>query len=94
MSLPRALFASLFDDAAVFPPGNSPLDTAVAEHRRLARGFHRDLIGPLLLPPAAIPAALDLAGLADLTDPQDAETSPPPQDSGPLQIVIAARPGT
>lgn len=93
MSLPRALFASLFDDAAVFPPGNSPLDTAVAEHRRLLRGPDRDLIGPLLLPPSAIPAAIDLAGLADLTGIQDANDNPP-QDSGPLQIVIAARPGT
>jgi len=93
VSLPRALFAALFDDAAVFPPGNSPLDTAVAEHRRLLRGPDRDLIGPLLLPPSAIPAAIDLAGLADLTGIQDANDNPP-QDSGPLQIVIAARPGT
>ncbi|HNQ07315.1 MAG TPA: hypothetical protein PKH97_09040, partial [Tetrasphaera sp.] len=58
--LPRALFADLFDDAAVFPPGNSPLDAAVAGHRRLRRSPYADLVGPLLLPPASVAAAADL----------------------------------
>ena len=88
--LPRALFAGLIDDAAVFPPGNAPLDAAVAAHRRVRRSAHSDLIGPLLLPPNAIPAALDLAGLADLAGPDDGEV----RDEQPLDIAIAARPGT
>lgn len=90
--LPRALFAGLFDDAAVFPPGNAPLDAAVAGHRRLRRGPHADLIGPLLVAPAAIPATIDLAGLADLIDGPGEDEGP--TATAPLDVAIAARPGT
>ncbi|MEI2731604.1 MAG: hypothetical protein V9G08_06320 [Dermatophilaceae bacterium] len=57
-----ALFTGLIDDAAVFPPGNSPLPVAVADHQdRHAEPFAR-YVGPLLVPaPAAVEAA-DLAG--------------------------------
>ena len=30
-----ALFDGLFDDAALFPPGNAPMAAAVPAHRRL-----------------------------------------------------------
>ncbi|MFN8031092.1 MAG: hypothetical protein U0Q10_12215 [Dermatophilaceae bacterium] len=91
--LPRALFADLFDDAAVFPPGNSPLDAAVAGHRRLRRSPYADLVGPLLLPPASVAAAADLAGLADLTPaPPGGAVEPEDADPGPLDVAIAARP--
>ena len=99
-ALTRALFRGLFDDAAVFPPGKAPLDLAVASHRRLRRGPWSDLIGPLLLPPQAIPAALDLAGLADLRDAEnppvhDGELDERDAPSTPaLDVGIAARPGT
>lgn len=50
-----SLFDRLFDDAAVFPPGNAPLSRALCEHyehRRLPRSRH---VGPLVLPVAAVP---------------------------------------
>lgn len=56
---PRALFAGLIDDAAVFPPGCFSLSEAVA--RRAARRTqpYVDLVGPLLLPPSLAIAALE-----------------------------------
>mgnify|MGYP002621977570 CR=1 FL=1 len=48
-----ALFASLIDDAAVFPPRAAGLADAVREHAEHRRGPHAPLIGPLLVPVAA-----------------------------------------
>jgi hypothetical protein len=48
-----ALFASLIDDAAVFPPRAARLEDAVREHAEHRRGRHAGLIGPLLVPVAA-----------------------------------------
>ena len=50
----RALFRSLFDDAAVFPPGLSPLPKAVTDHVARQSSSYADLVGPLLLPVSAI----------------------------------------
>ncbi|HEX7537803.1 MAG TPA: hypothetical protein VF391_12470 [Dermatophilaceae bacterium] len=58
----RALFRGLFDDAAVFPPGLSPLPQAVAEHVARQSSSHADLVGPLLLPASAIEDLLRLGG--------------------------------
>jgi hypothetical protein len=44
------LFAGLVDDAAVFPPGLSPLDAAMVAHRVWRAGPIRDYLGPLLVP--------------------------------------------
>lgn len=90
--LPRELFIGLFDDAAVFPPGNAPLDHAVAQHRAFRTSRQSDLVGPLLLPAASLAAAADLAGLADLTDAPlvaGADRGEP----GPLDVVVIGRPG-
>ncbi|NHN54500.1 hypothetical protein G9U51_01730 [Calidifontibacter sp. DB0510] len=59
MSTPAPpLFATLFDDAAVFPPGNAPLVDAIA--RRLDRAGRDDetYVGPLLVPPRLVAEAL------------------------------------
>ncbi|MGZ8750327.1 MAG: hypothetical protein ACXWYP_05530 [Pseudonocardia sp.] len=56
-----ALLASLVDDAAVFPPGNSPLDVAVEEHIRRARTPLARFVGPLLVPAAASAQLVQLA---------------------------------
>jgi len=50
----RALFRTLFDDAAVFPPGLAPLPVAVADHVAQQSSSYADLVGPLLLPATAI----------------------------------------
>lgn len=66
------LLAGLCDDAAVFPPGNAPLADAVAAHRVHATGWYADLVGPLVLPTAALealPALLETALAVSLTVP-------------------------
>jgi len=45
----RELFAGLFDDAALFPPGDAPVVEAVPAHRALRERFG-DLLGPFVIP--------------------------------------------
>jgi hypothetical protein len=47
---PRALFAELVDDAALFPPGNAPMAVGLAEHGEHKQSTYGDLIGPFLCP--------------------------------------------
>ncbi|SDY34203.1 hypothetical protein SAMN05661080_03134 [Modestobacter sp. DSM 44400] len=47
------LFDGLFDDAALFPPGNAPMATAVPAHREVRSRWGR-LIGPFILPAARL----------------------------------------
>jgi hypothetical protein len=56
----RALFRGLFDDAAVFPPALTPLSQAVTDHIARQSTSYADLVGPLLLPAAAIEDFLHL----------------------------------
>jgi hypothetical protein len=56
-----ALFASLLDDAAVFPPGNAPLDEAVRLHHELRHGPYAALVGPLLVPAAGVATLVSVA---------------------------------
>ena len=48
-----ALFAGLVDDAAVFPPGSSPLPEAVRMHRVHRESRYAGCVGPLLVPASA-----------------------------------------
>ncbi|MGP6174036.1 hypothetical protein [Corynebacterium sp. A21] len=58
----ESTYHGFFDDAAVFPPGLAPLDTAVAEHIRTFRHqVTSDFIGPLILPLAKVLEAVQLA---------------------------------
>lgn len=43
-----ALFDNLVDDAAIFPPGNAPMDVAVKAHRELRAGPLDPLVGVFL----------------------------------------------
>src|SRR5215472_14407867 len=61
-------FTALLDDAAVFPPGNLPLAEAVIAHNGHRRSAYAALVGPLVLPAAA------LDGLVPLLE---AGTAPP-----------------
>jgi hypothetical protein len=49
----RAVFRELFDDAAMFPPGNASAADALTGHLRLRQSENSDLIGPLLVPARA-----------------------------------------
>jgi hypothetical protein len=59
--LSSEILAGLLDDAAVFPPGNLPIDQAVVAHLRHRRSAHAELVGPLVL------SAGHLSTLAGLT---------------------------
>lgn len=48
------LFANLCDDAAIFPPGNLPLDQALAEHSQHRTSSHRDLVGSFVVAAAVL----------------------------------------
>ena len=56
----RALFRSLFDDAAVFPPGLAPLHQAVTDHVARQSKSYSDLVGPLILPASAVEDLIEL----------------------------------
>jgi hypothetical protein len=62
-----AAFAGLVDDAAVFPPGNAPIDEAVRAHHEHRDAPYADLVGPLVVGDAHLPDLLGLvsAGSAD-----------------------------
>lgn len=48
-----ALFDGLFDDAALFPPGDAPMAAAVPAHRQLRERLGR-LVGPFVVPAARL----------------------------------------
>jgi hypothetical protein len=56
------LFSRLVDDAAVFPPGDLPLDEAVPAHRRHREAPYADLVGPFVCTDERLPAVAKLAG--------------------------------
>ena len=49
----REAFTGLFDDAALFPPGDAPMAAAVPAHRAL-RARLGDQVGPLVVPAARL----------------------------------------
>lgn len=51
----RALFASLFDDAAIFPPGNAPMAEAVRAHVMSLESDSAPYIGPFVCSDARLP---------------------------------------
>ncbi len=48
------LFRGLVDDAALFPPGNAPMDLALAEHARYREAPWADAVGPFLCPASRV----------------------------------------
>lgn len=74
---PRLLFSGLIDDAAVFPPRNARIASAVAGHLTWRNTSNRDLIGPLLCPATRVEelsAALPVDEHVHLTIVLDGET--------------------
>lgn len=49
MSVPP-LFSGLFDDAALFPPGNAPMAEAITGHARYQREWYADLVARFVCP--------------------------------------------
>lgn len=52
--VPRTLFAGLVDDAALFPPGNAPMDQALKEHAAVRLTGRSELVGPFLCPASRV----------------------------------------
>ena len=48
------------DDAAIFPPGNAPLDRAVAEHRAHRASEYAELLGGFVVSDVRLPELLDV----------------------------------
>ncbi|QKE85434.1 hypothetical protein [Arthrobacter sp. NEB 688] len=73
---------ALVDDAAVFPPGNSPLPEAVSAHARHRASAYGGCVGPLLVPASSADALLAVLDAGGWTG------------RGPLDLGVVARPGT
>jgi hypothetical protein len=54
--------AHLVDDAAIFPPGNAPLDKAVAEHAAHRGAEYADLVGPFVVSDVKLPDLIEVVG--------------------------------
>lgn len=54
-------FAGLLDDAAVFPPAQTPVMAAVRAHRRHHEAWYAELVGPFVFPSRGL--SHDFAGL-------------------------------
>jgi hypothetical protein len=78
---PPPLLIGLFDDAALFPPGNAPMPRAVAEHRAHESSGHAGLVGPFV--------CLD-SRLLELLDELARRQSP---GALPVSIVVSGGPG-
>lgn len=63
------LFTGLVDDAAMFPPGNAPLEQAVTEHQGHRTAWYADLVGPLLVPATRIDDLLDFIAGQGFSEP-------------------------
>lgn len=50
------VWQAMIDDAAVFPPGNSPLPDAVAAHLTRQQKWYADLVGSFVVTDEAVPA--------------------------------------
>lgn len=76
------LFDHLVDDAAVFPPGDAPLDVAVGDHLTRRESADAAPLGPLLV---RVSDAAELARLANA----DERTG-----QRPLKVALVVRPGS
>jgi hypothetical protein len=73
-------FASLVDDAAVFPPREASLEDAVRDHREARRAPYADLVGPFVVDDRRLPGLLDLL-------------VPTPDEPLPVTVVVTGGAG-
>lgn len=70
------LFAGLFDDAALFPPGNAPMPEAVTGHAGYHRQWYADLVARFVCPAGRLAELQAVLTAADLQPPQLSITVP------------------
>lgn len=75
----RALFISLVNDAALFPPAALPMDEALRGHARHRGAGYADLVGPFLVGVPAVESLVDTLATGAPTPPA---------------VGLVARPGT
>lgn len=75
------LFTRICDDAAVFPPGNTPLQHAVSAHLWRQQSSHAVILGPLVVP------AVDLVQLASIVS--EAEDTMPDHHPANLEDLLS-----
>jgi hypothetical protein len=68
-----AWLTGLIDDAAIFPPGNVPLDRAVADHATHRASEYADLVGGFVVSDVKLP---DLIALLEDTGPNSRQGDP------------------
>lgn len=83
-SATTALLDTLIDDAAIFPPGNAPLASAVADHRRHSASWYGPLVGPFMI------SDVRLSELTRLLEQDDAYAAKEPL---PCAVVISGGAG-
>jgi len=86
-----AWLSRLVDDAAIFPPGNLPLERAVVEHHEHRTSEYADLVGGFVVSDVKLP---DLIRCLDeaADEAADEEESPQP-DEGPLTVNLVVTGG-
>ncbi|HET6560993.1 MAG TPA: hypothetical protein VFG72_03900 [Marmoricola sp.] len=70
-------YTALVDDAAIFPPGEAPLEEAVPAHREHLAARYAGMVGPFVVSDTRLP---DLAGLVD-------------PDGDPLRVTVVVTGG-
>ncbi|MFD6045819.1 hypothetical protein ACFWG7_31600 [Streptomyces koyangensis] len=90
--VPAELFAAFCDDAAVFPPGELPLDRAVPAHLRHVTAAHAPLVGPLVVPQARLTELAELTAGHTTGSLELAVTVPSPEAAGRTLASAAALP--
>lgn len=66
-----AYVLGLVDDAAVFPPGNAPVASAVPAHHEHRAAEHGLVVGPFLAPVSRLGEVLDALDATPTSDPLD-----------------------
>ena len=82
-------FSGFFDDAALFPPGDAPMNLAVPAHRAL-RARLGDLVGPFVVPAARLGSLA--ACLGDDEPPFGVSVIAAPLDLPPALATVRAHP--
>ncbi|MEU8920235.1 hypothetical protein AB0D10_04760 [Kitasatospora sp. NPDC048545] len=86
------LFHGLFDDAAVFPPGNLPVAEAVPAHRVHRAAWYAEAVGPLLCGAGRLgelAAAVDAGPAVTAAAGGSAEAGGPAGSGGPAGAGVA-----
>ena len=78
--------ARLVDDAAIFPPGNAPLDRAVTEHLGHRAADYADLVGPFVVSDVKLPDLIEVVSAGSTTGAG-------PTTGGPLAVTVVVTGG-